>query len=147
MNTIICDRLPRNITPFEAWFGRKYSNWTKISERRRACRDQIRQDQAARQYTSESVSSSKIKIATENDSIATENNSNMLTEIGHRVLEHKKKQATRIIKKKSRVKISFKKKNIVWLQIPKKIHRPTKPIKLPCCVLELSRKVSDFYLI
>jgi ribosomal protein L16/L10AE len=33
----------------------------------------------------------------------------MLTEIRHRVLEHKKKQATRIMKKKGGMKIGFKK--------------------------------------
>jgi hypothetical protein len=71
----------------------------------------------------------------------------MLTEIGRRVLEHKEKQTTRIMKKKDRVKISFKKRDIVWLQILKKIRCPTEPMKLPCYILELSRKVSDFYFI
>jgi hypothetical protein len=33
------------------------------------------------------------------------------------------------------------------LQIPKKIYYPIKPIKLPCRILELSRKINDFYLI
>jgi hypothetical protein len=106
----------------------------------------MRQDRAARQHTSKSLSGNKTKITIKNDSIATKNNGNMLTEIGRRVLEHKEKQTTRIINiKKNRVKIGFKKRDIVWLQILNKIYCPTEFIKLSYYVLELGRKVNNFY--
>jgi hypothetical protein len=117
MNIATTTSLLPNITPYKAFFGYPPPNWSKISDQRYTCRQQLYENHVARRETGEElVSNTSIETATTNldrDSVATKNNEPMLTEISRRVLEHKNKIAACMIKQNGGIMPTFSKGDLV----------------------------------
>jgi hypothetical protein len=146
MNTTTTASLLPNMTPHKAFFRRLPPNWPEISDRRYARRQQFYENRMARREAGEeSVSDTSTETATTNldrDSVATEDDEPMLTEIGRRVLEHKNKMAIRMIKQNKGTMPTFSRGDLVWLLFNTKLRLSTEPKKIPYRILEHSRKVS-----
>jgi hypothetical protein len=151
MNTTTIASLLPNIIPHKVFFGYFSPNWPEISDRQYARKQQFHKNRVTRQETGEeSVSNTSIETTTtdlDRDSVATENNEPMLTEIGRRVLEYKKKIAARMIKQNRGIMLIFGRGDLVWLLFSTKLRLSTKPKKISCRILECSRKVSLWYFL
>jgi hypothetical protein len=96
------------------------------------------------------VSDTSTKAAITNldgDSVITEDDKPMLTEIGRRVLEHKNKIAARMIKQNKGIMFIFGRGDLVWLLFNIKLCLSTKPKKISCRILKRSYKIRFWFFL